>query len=385
MDSVLKRTWAVVHLDNIAANYEYVSSFIQGKAKVMAVLKADAYGHGALQVARRLRRCGLEYIAVSNIDEALELRAGGIELPILVLSYTPEEHMPLLAEYGITQTVCSLRYAQEVSDAGLRAGKKITVHLKLDTGMSRLGIMCQQPEQFAAAADEAERICRLPGLYAQGIFTHFSMADSLGSDYTLTQFSCFMEVLERLSRKGIVFEQRHCANSAAALRYPEMQLDLIRPGIVLYGSVPSEDFEGQLRLKPAMELKSAIYQIRELDGGAVSYGRRYRVTGRARIATIPAGYADGLPRILTNNGDILVCGRPANICGTVCMDHIMVDVTDIPEAREGQTVTIFGHDGDGFIPVEHIASAVNTISYEILSGIGKRVHRLYMEGGEEVK
>jgi alanine racemase len=386
MIDFLKRTWAQINLDAIQHNYEAIKASLSDGCRVMAVVKADAYGHGAGFVSRTLRDAGVSWFGVSNLDEALQIRDEGIAEPILILAYTPPGQAEQLAANNITQTVFERSYAEQLSQAAVKAGVTVRVHIKLDTGMSRIGFFCQGEQGIIDTVDEVERVCGLPGLYPEGIFTHFASADEKKDDeYTLRQFERFLRVTEGLTSRGIKLSIRHCCNSAATMRFRDMHLDMVRPGIILYGLVPSPWMDGILPLQPAMELKTVVSMTKTVpDGTSVSYGRTFNSKHDTTIATLPIGYADGYPRVMSNRAHMLVCGRRVPVIGRVCMDQCLLDVTGIDGVREGSTVTVFGKDGDECIPVEEFAALQGTINYETVCLIGKRVPRIFRKGGQDV-
>ncbi len=388
MNDFLKRTWAEIDLDAIRHNFRTIEDSLSPGSRAMAVVKADAYGHGAGYVSRALQEAGASWFGVSNLDEAMQIRNAGIVEPILILAYTPPEEAARLAAFSVSQAVLTQEYAVRLSEEAVKAGVRVRIHVKIDTGMSRVGLLYQDASADDGAVDAVERIVRLPGLEAEGIFTHFASADEDGEDgdgFTRRQFTLFMDVLEKLERRGIRFPLRHCCNSAGVLRYPEMHLDMVRPGIILYGLAPDAWMGGMLPLKPAMELKTVISMVKTVPSGAkVSYGRRFTAERPTRLATVPIGYADGYARCLSNRADMLVNGCRARVVGRVCMDQCMLDVTDIPDAREGMTVTVFGRDGGVLLPVEEFAGLSGTIHYETICLIGKRVPRIFLSEGRTV-
>lgn len=387
MNSFVKRTWAEINLDAVIHNYKEIRRQTEKNAMVCCVVKADGYGHGAVELARVYERLGADWFAVSNIEEAMELRRAGIVLPILVLGYTPCDCAELLSRENIAQTVYSTDYAQELSQSAGKAGVQVNIHLKLDTGMTRIGLMCQSFSRDDSSIDEAEAICKMPGLIPQGVFTHFSVSDEAqgGKDFTLHQFDCFMHVVTALEKRGIHFDIRHCANSGAVIDYKQTHLDMIRAGIILYGLSPSLKLKGRLDLVPAMELKSVVSHIKEVEPGAdVSYGRTFTTQSRMKIATIPVGYADGYIRTLAKEGSIAVHGQRAKLIGRVCMDQIMADVTGIASVCRGDEVTLFGTGKDGGPTADDIAAWCGTINYEVTCLIGKRVARVYLKDGKIV-
>ena len=378
---VLRRTWAEIDLDALEHNYRRARETAGPGVKYLGVVKADAYGHGAIQVSRRLERLGADYLAVSSLDEAGELRRAGVRAPILILGHTPPSMVPQLVEYGVTQAVSGPEKARAYSGAATACGGTLRVHIKVDTGMSRLGFQVGGGH-FAAGVEAIAAACALPGLEPEGIFTHFAVADEDGGDseaYTRAQFRLFTRVLDALAAGGRSFALRHCANSGALARYPEMYLDMVRPGIALYGVGGDA---GRLGLRPVMRLKSSVYAVRTLDPGTdVSYGRTYRTPGTARIGVLPIGYADGLFRGLSNRMSVVTDQGPAPQRGRICMDMAMVDLTGLPGVRAGDEVEIFGCRQR----VDDLAAALNTIPYELTCAVSKRVPRVYLEGGQVVE
>ncbi len=376
MKCMQMRTWAEISLKNIEHNYKAMRARLHHGTRFLGVVKADAYGHGAVQVAGLLQELGCDYLGVAFIDEALHLRENGITLPILIMGYTSPELTHRLLEHNLAQTVYSIEMAEAFSSAAAALGKTLTIHLKADSGMGRLGFKChdgRDPET------DMLRVLQLPGLYAEGIFTHFAVADVSGDPFTEKQFSAFKELVERLEKNaGLKFEIKHCANSGSMINYDWSYVDMIRPGLSLYGLFPDKD-TGGLELKPAMALKTRVAQIKAFDAGdTVSYGRVYTAPSKRKIAVITIGYADGLHRVLSDKIDVLLHGKRARQVGRISMDMCMIDVTDIPDAKPGDIVTVFGRDGDAFIPIEEQAALAGTISYELLCAVSPRVPRVYL-------
>lgn len=386
MEQWLKRAWAEIDLDALVYNARSIESRLTGGSRILAIVKADGYGHGAVEVARTLARCGVGYFGVSNLEEAIQLRRAGITEPVLILSHTPPEEAGRLLEFGITQTVLSAEHGEMLSRAAVQAGGRVKVHLKVDTGMTRVGFLYQDPERDRVSITDMAEICRLPGLEPEGIFTHFAVSDEPdGEAFTREQFSRFMRAVRELEERGIAFRYRHCCNSAATIRFPEMHLDLVRPGLILYGLMPAPWMNGMLPLRPLMALKSKVAMVKTVPAGAtVSYGRQYTTTRDTRLATVSIGYADGYSRRLSGRGYMLVQGQRAPVVGRVCMDQCMLDVSGIPEVKADTTVTAFGRDGDAVLPVEEFAGWSDTINYEAVCEIGKRVTRVYLRDGEVV-
>ncbi|MCI2059178.1 MAG: alanine racemase [Oscillibacter sp.] len=379
MEKVLRRTWAEIDLDALAGNYRRLREHAGPGVRFLGVVKADAYGHGATRVARKLESLGADYLAVSSLDEARELRREGIQMPVLILGHTPPSMVSELIRYGITQTVSAEAKAEEYSAAAQACGGTLRVHIKVDTGMSRLGFLVRGGH-FEGGVRAIAYSCTLPGLEAEGIYTHFAAADEDGADseaYTREQFAVFTRVLDALAAAGWTFTIRHCSNSGAVRRYPEMALDMVRPGIALYGVGPDA---AALGLQPVMSLKSAVSTIKIFDPGTcISYGRLYKTEDFTRIGVLPIGYADGLFRAVSNRWAMMTEDGPAPIRGRICMDMCMVDLTGLPDVRVGDTVDVFGPGN----PVEKMAQVVGTIPYELLCALSRRVPRLYFENGRE--
>ena len=380
-DTILRRTWAEIDLDALAHNYRQARKRTGPNVKYLGVVKADAYGHGALQVAKKLEELGADYLAVSSLDEARELRHGGVGAPILILGHTPPEMVPQLIEYGITQAVSAKAKAEEYSAAAAACGGTLKVHIKVDTGMSRLGFLVRDGH-FDGGVEAIAASCELPHLEAEGIFTHFSVSDAddaPSEDYTRRQFAVFQHVISALEARGRTFAIRHCANSGALARYPEMYLDMVRPGIALYGV--GDDAE-RLGLRPVMSLKSSISTIKVFDPDTdISYGRTFHTTEKTRVGVLPIGYADGFFRGLSNRMSVITAQGPAPVRGRICMDMCMVDLSGLPDVHVGDTVEIFG-EGQR---VDRLAAMLDTIPYELTCAVSKRVPRLYLENGEVVE
>ena len=383
---LLKRTWADISMDNLSHNYHLLRSKIPSDCRFLGVVKADAYGHGAVPVSRQLVDLGADYLAVSNMEEAVQLRRSYIRLPILILGYTPAFYAEDMVDMGIRQEVHSLEYAKQLDQALSGTGKRLKVHLKLDTGMSRLGFFAYDDDE---TLEQLRQAAALEHLLPEGIFTHFSVADSLTAEdraFTDRQFARFIAVVKDLEGSGIHFKLRHCCNSAATLLHPEYALDMVRPGIATYGVSPSEELEGSFDLRPLMSLRTTISQIRPFRADVdVSYGRSYTTPDQRRIAVLAIGYADGLPRSLSNRGSFLLNGKRVPVTGRICMDMCMVDVTEVPEAKVGDVATVFGTDGDAAIPVDDLARLTGTIPYELLCSINKRTPRFYLDGDQRME
>ncbi|MBQ8524679.1 MAG: alanine racemase [Clostridia bacterium] len=380
MDSIYSslRAWAEIDLDAVLANHRAMRSVLDDSVRCAAVIKADAYGHGARRIARLLEH-EADYFAVAMTDEAEELRRDGIRKPILVLAHTPAGDLPRLARYNIETSVSTLEEAEEISRYAAFHKTSIGVHIALDTGMTRIGFPCTD-----SAIDDILQVSKLEGVRIRGVFSHFADADSADPTYTLLQTERFRNMTEKLARAGVVIPIRHLCNSAAAAQDGE-KFDMVREGILLYGLAPSSetDLARFGKPRPAMSLRTHISNLRHVPAGTpVSYGCTFVTERDTVIATIQAGYADGVPRLLSGKGDVLVRGCRAPIAGRICMDQMMADVTDIEGVCVGDTVTVFGADGDEYISAEEVAANAGTIGYEIVCGISRRVPRVYIEGGE---
>ena len=382
---LLKRTWADVSLDNLTHNYTVLWQQVPGSCRFLGVVKADAYGHGAVPVSHHLEELGAEFLAVSNLEEAVQLRRGEVHLPILILGYTPALYARDMAEMEIRQEVHSLAYARELEARLVGTDCRLRVHLKLDTGMARLGFFCREE----GVLEELLAVTRLPHLIVEGMFTHFPVADSLDPAdvaFTKEQYRTFRSFAEELEARKCRPEICHCCNSGATILYPEFAMDMIRPGIATYGISPAPELAGRLDLRPLLTLRTTISQIRQYPAGvSVSYGRSYVTPSPRTIAVVSIGYADGLSRKLSGQVSFLLRGVRVPVVGRICMDMCMVDVTDVPGARVGDKVTVLGAGGDDVISVCDLAEQLDTIPYEILCGINKRIPRIYLDGKKQTE
>lgn len=370
MDITQARTWAEVDLAALEHNYRALRSNLEPGRKFVGVVKANAYGHGALPVAKKLEALGAEYLAVACLAEAVELREGGVAAPILILGGTPGELAGELIRYDLTQTLFDLPTARAYSQAAAAAGKGLKVHLKADTGMGRLGFV------GPGRVEDILTACALPGLEAEGLFTHFADADG-SEEYTMAQFTDFLDLRDALAARGRTFPLCHCAASAATLRYPCTHLDMVRPGIALYGHYPDEGSVGLdgPGLIPVMTVKTRVAAVRTLPAGAcISYGRTRALSRESRVAVLPIGYADGLHRGLSNRMEVAFPQGRAPILGRVCMDLCMADVTDLPGVEAGDVAEVFGQA----LPLEEKSDVLGTISYELLTAVAPRVPRVYV-------
>ncbi|MDD6735037.1 MAG: alanine racemase [Clostridiales bacterium] len=377
----MNRTWAEIDIDALKYNITNIKSII-GKSRLMAVVKADAYGHGYRECCRVMAENGADSFAVAMLDEAKEIRRAGLSNPILILGASCAEEADEIINYDIMPNVSDMRFAKVLSESAVRLGKTVKVHLKIDTGMSRVG--------FVAGEDNSElireilRISKLPGIEIDGIFSHFACADEANSDYTYLQFNRFIKLTGELEAAGLKIPCRHIANSAAIMMYPEMHLDMVRAGVILYGYYPSDEVDKtRLSLKPVMTLKSRVSFLKTVESGVgVSYGKTYITDRNTKIATIPVGYADGYLRCLSQKAKMETGGKLCEVIGRICMDQCMIDVTNVNNINVGDEVIIFGN---GLITADNIAEWMSTINYEVLCLVSKRIPRIYKEKGRERK
>lgn len=380
----VKRTWAEISLDAIAHNFNEIKNKIGGKSKICCVIKADGYGHGAVELAHIYEKLGADFFAVSNIDEGVEIRNSGSTLPIVILGYTPASDAIRLSQYNISQAVFSLDYAKSLSDECKKHNCACKIHIKADTGMSRIGFMCQEFPRDDYSINEICEACRLPNLQLEGLFTHFCVSDEAeeGKDFTIKQYENFTYVKNKLKNCGFDIEICHCSNSGAIEDYSDTYCDMVRAGIILYGLAPSQKLLGRLNLIPAMTLKTTVAYVKELKKGAdISYGRTFTANSDMKIATVPIGYADGYIRQNVQNGYMLVNGKKAKIVGRICMDQTMLDVTDIEDVKTGDEAIVFGTGENGEPTADLIAENTGTINYEVVCLVGKRVPRIYYKNG----
>lgn len=372
----MRPVWAEVDLGAITHNLSAIKSLLKPETKLCAVVKANAYGHGTLPVAMTAIHNGADWLAVAIWEEAAEIRRAGYTGPILVLGPSAAEDAPFVVANDLSQTICSLDQARQLSAAAKNCGRTAKIHIKIDTGMSRIGV---SPEQFKGLA---LAVAELPSLEVEGIFTHFATADAVNKTLSYRQFDLFEACIGSLEMDAFLKRPIiHCCNSAATFSLPEAHLDMVRIGIAMYGIWPSPHVESSIRLRPAFSMKCGIRQIKTLPSGTpVSYGATYLTQGEQIVATLPVGYADGIPRGLTNKGSVLVNGKIAPMIGTICMDQCMVDVTAVARVQSGGEVTLFG---DARLPVETVARQVDTIPNEILTRIGERVPRRYINRGSD--
>lgn len=380
---IVKRTWTEISLNAVEHNYKEIKRKA-GNVKVCCVIKADGYGHGAAELAGEYERLGADFFAVSNIDEGKELRENGITLPIVILGYTPAENAEELSHFNISQAVYSLEYAKMLNQNCKKSACKVKMHLKLDTGMSRIGFMCQEFPRDDYSIEEIKTTCQLDNLLLEGIFTHFCVSDEdkEGKEFTEKQFRNFKIVINKLKENNINPPVIHCSNSGAIEDYPETYCNMVRAGIILYGLSPSPKLKNRLDLIPAMTLKTTIAHIKYIEKDAtVSYGRTFKADKKMKIATVPIGYADGYIRKYAKDGYMLVNGKKAPIVGRVCMDQTMLDVTGIDNVQIGDEVVVFGDGKNGTPTADTLAEIADTINYEVVCLVSKRVPRVFVKDG----
>lgn len=376
-----RETFIEINLDNVEHNFNEIRRIVNKSTIIMPVIKANAYGHGSVVLAKKYLQIGATRFAVSVLDEAIELRRENIDVPILLLNYTNPSRYEEILLYDLIQTIYRYEDARELSEKAMGLGKTAKIHIKIDTGMGRLGFLPTKE-----SIDEILKISMLPNVQIEGIFTHFAKADEKDKAETIKQFDKFMDIVNSLEQRGLFFELKHVSNSAAIIDMPEYNLDMVRPGIILYGLYPSDEVnKDRINLKPVMTLKSMISNIKLVpENTGISYGHRFITNKPSKIATIPIGYADGYTRLLSNKGKVFFKGNLVNIVGNICMDQLMLDVTGIQNANIGDEVVLFGDKDEGYPHVDDIAKLIGTINYEITCMINRRVPRVYMENGKIV-
>jgi alanine racemase len=378
--------WSEIHLDAIASNVRALKRLLPPGCRLMAVVKANGYGHGAVRVARTALENGAEQLAVARLAEGVELRRAGVRAPILLFGYTPPENLQTVFSHDLTPTVYSFETARAYSAKAESAGRQLAVHLKIDTGMGRLGVLpnglsTAEPSsgKEAELVEDIAAIDALPNIRIEGVYTHFAAADSADKSYAHRQFDMFQSILDQLAASGLAVELRHAANSAATIELPKSHLDMVRPGISIYGFYPSHEVDRDIvTLKPAMTLKTRIIQLKKVPPGFhISYGMSYTTDRPTTIATVPLGYADGYSRKLSSRGTMLVRGVRVPIVGRVCMDLTMLDVGAVPGVKMEDEVVAFGRQGASEITADEVAAMLETINYEIVSSLTARVPKVY--------
>lgn len=374
------RTWAEIDLDALKYNFDSIRKKVGNKTKIMAVVKADAYGHGYEECCKTLVDCGADAFAVAMISEAKQVRKLCPNMPILILGSTQNEDMEDVVKYDIMPAISNIDNCKALSEVAQKAGKTVKIHIKADTGMSRIGFVAGSQN----TVKDILEISKLPNIEIDGIFSHFACADEKDQSYTRMQFDRFISLVNELEALGLKIPTKHISNSAAIIMYPEMKLDMVRPGIILYGYYPSSEVDKtKLSVKPVMSLKAKITLVKEAEEGiGVSYGKEYITEGKTKIATVPIGYADGYPRALKNKAKMEYKGDLYSVVGRICMDQCMINVTNVNNINIGDEVTVFGN---GKITADSVAEWLETISYEVLCLVARRIPRVYKKGGEVTK
>ncbi|HJG96134.1 MAG TPA: alanine racemase [Romboutsia timonensis] len=371
-NGITAATWAEINLDNINFNLNNIKKLLKEDTKICTVLKANAYGHGSVEIAKFLENKNVDYFAVARLEEAIELRENNIKMPILCLGFVPEESLEYAIKNNITLTIYSLETAKKLNDISEKIGVNANIHIKIDTGMSRIGF-----EVNEESIDQIIKIANLKNLYIEGIYTHFAKSDEIDKDFTYKQVNRFKFIIDNIEKKGINIPIKHVSNSAAIMDLPNLNFNMVRCGIVLYGCYPSDEvIKDRLQLKPAMTLKTRVSHIKELkEGTGISYGLRYKTRKQEKIATIPIGYADGFTR-MQNNPKVSINNEVFNVVGRICMDQCMVRIDKDIDIKIGDEVIIFGESN---ISADDIAKDLGTINYEILCMVSRRVDRIYKE------
>ncbi|MDK2808814.1 MAG: alanine racemase [Clostridiales bacterium] len=374
------RVEADIDLDAICENIRQIRSIIKTDTKIMGIVKADGYGHGAIPIARALDGLVDEY-GVAILEEGLELRRAGIQKPILILGYTPKEQLKDMIAYDIMSTVFQYETAKRISKEAVRQGKLAKIHIKLDTGMGRIGFLNEKESVEAIL-----KISQLPGIKIEGIFSHFSKSDEKDKTYAKKQLEIFLKVIAQLEQEGLTIPTKHISNSAAIIDMPEANLDMVRSGIATYGLYPSDEVDqNRLKLRPSMQVKAHVIYVKTVEPGTlIGYNGTFEAKRKTTVATVPVGYADGYARALSNQGRVLIHGTFAPIIGKICMDQFMVDVTDIGGVKQGDVVTLVGVDGENFISLEEIGAIAHSFHYEAACDFGKRIPRVYYFNGKKV-
>lgn len=377
-----QRVCAEIDLDALRYNMESIKNAVSETAKIVAVIKTDGYGHGAIPIARTLEQEERVWgYAVATAEEADILKSAGMKKPVLILGAVFSYAYPMLIEQQVRMTVFSYETAEEISRVAGELKQTAKIHIKLDTGMGRIGFQTTE-----TAAEEIKKIAALPHLEPEGIFTHFAKADERDKSSAQSQLLKYKDFVRLLEEKGVVFPLHHCSNSAGITDMPQANMDMVRAGIILYGLMPSDEIQkSAVLVKPLMSLRSHVVHVKKVPPmTGISYGHTYITQKECVLATIPVGYGDGYPRSLSNKGYVLIHGRPARICGRVCMDQFMVDVTEIPQVKVGDVVTLLGNDGKETITAEELGDLSGRFNYELVCDMGKRIPRLYFQQGREV-
>ncbi len=378
------RAWAEINLDAIVHNYKEIRRITNPNAKIMAIIKADGYGHGFKKIAEVLSENGIDAFGVATTDEALQIRKAGFTLPVLILGIIPDDELNTVIENEISISVTNLMLAKKISSAASKLHKNARIHIKLDTGMGRIGFVCGDDDSMTA--EKIIEAAKLPYINVEGVFSHFSKADEADKSYTDLQFERFCRICEILEKNGVKIPFKHICNSAGIIQFPDYHLDMVRSGIITYGLYPSDEVDkSKISLIPAMTVKTQVTNVKKIHHESlISYGGKYTAKPGDVIATIAIGYADGFSRILSGKAKVIINGHLVNVVGNICMDQCMVDVTGIPDIKIGDEVIIFGSDGNNTITVESVALLLGTINYEVVCSVGKRIPRAYIQNNKTV-
>lgn len=378
---LLHPMWAEINLDNFIYNIDQIKKRAKN-SEIIAVVKANAYGHGAIEIAKTLVECDIKKLAVANIVEGIELRDNNIDIPIMILGISEEYAIDSILKYNFEPTVSTVNFAKKLNEKAKSLNKIINIHIAIDSGMGRIGFRNDENSIF-----EIVEISKLSNIHIESIYTHFSTADSKNKEYSLKQLSIYKEMLDVLEKLGVNIPKKNLSNSAAILDLEDAHFDCVRPGIIQYGYYPSNEVNKKvLDLKPVLSWKSRILYLKEVEANEyIGYNQNFKTTKKTKIATIPVGYADGYSRGLSNKGKVIINGTLAPILGNVCMDQIMVDVSEVNNVATGDEVILLGSDGDVKFDAEDIANILNTISYEVLCLIGRRTPRIYIRNHNEVE
>lgn len=380
-NSIHRGAWVEVNLSNLSHNINEIKKLLKGNQEIIGIIKADAYGHGAIRVAETLKENGIISFGVATIKEAIALRESGIEDKIMVLGLTQSKDWGIILEHNIISVLCDLTNAKALSELATQRGQVAKAFIAIDTGMGRIGYLVDEEKDRSKAIDEIAEINKLPGLEIEGLFSHMSTADARNKEFSYRQDELFLSFQKICKERNIKFPIRTLGNSASIMELPEVHYDMVRPGIILYGCYPSEEVDKKIiDLKAVMSVKANIIQLKEVEVGfSVGYGRKFIAKRKSKIATLPLGYADGLPRPYSSVGRVIVRGEMAPIAGNICMDQCMVDVTDIPDVAVGDEVVLLGTQGEKSITAKDLGEATGTINYEIVCAFGQRLEKLYIE------
>ncbi len=376
------RAWAEVNLDAISKNLKNIRKITNPSTKLLAVVKADAYGHGFLDVSKTLIESGADYLGVATFEEAKQLRIHSIDVPIMIIGPIIDSDIENIIKLDIISTVFDIETAKRISDRASLMGKNAKIHIKLDTGMTRIGFVCG--DDNGETINSILSISKMPNIEVDGIFTHFARADEGDTTYTHMQFEKFMDVCNVLEEKGLHIPIKHVCNSGGIIEFPQYHLDMVRCGIICYGHYPSNDVHKEkLPLETAMTFKTVVTNVKDVPKNTpISYGGTFVTDKKMKIATIAIGYADGYSRVLSNKAEVIINGKKARLVGNICMDQAMADVSDIDDVKIGDEVILFGKSGNNMITVESVAQIIGTINYELLCVVGKRVPRVYIKNGK---